>query len=177
MLIARWRFGFALTAALAMAACHQGDAPAAAGAAAAAAAPAAVSEVKMGTYRVVLKTPGGELPFGLELTQRDSRPVGYLINGQERLLLSDVKISGAHLEIAMPGYENVLTADARGNELNGEIFLVKLDEKNQHIPLHATLGDRYRFFEPAAGGNPAASDDAGVSGRWAVSFIDDAGRP
>jgi peroxiredoxin len=163
MVTTGWRLGMGLTAALALAACHQGDAPAAA-------APPG-NDVKMGTYRVVLKTPGGELPFGLELKQQDSHPVGYLINGQERLLLSDVKITGSHLEIAMPGYENVLRADAVGNELQGEIFLVKLNEKNQHVPLHATFGETYRFFDQPA------SDNADVSGRWAVKFIDDSGAP
>jgi peroxiredoxin len=163
MATATWRLVLSLTAALALTACHQGDAPAAA-------APSG-NDVKMGTYRVVLQTPGGELPFGLELKQQDSQPIGYLINGQERLLLSEVKIAGSHLEIAMPGYENVLRADAAGNELQGEIFLVKPNAKNQHIPLHATLGDTYRFFD-----HPA-SDNADVTGRWAVKFIDDSGAP
>ena len=74
-------------------ACQRSESPAPA-------APGANNDVKMGTYRVVLETPGGELPFGLELTQKDAKPVGYLINGQERLLLSEVKITGSHLEIA-----------------------------------------------------------------------------
>jgi thiol-disulfide isomerase/thioredoxin len=163
MVTTSWRLVLSLTAALVLAACHQADVPPA----------AAVSGngVKMGTYRVVLKTPGGELPFGLELKQQDSGPVGYLINGQERLLLSDVKITGSHLEISMPGYENVLKADATGNELQGEIFLVKLNEKNQHVPLHATLGETYRFFEHPASDNPD------VSGRWAMKLIDDSGAP
>src|SRR6202020_2362143 len=162
-MVTTWRLGLGLTAALALASCHQGDAPTAA-------APTG-NDVKMGTYRVVLQTPGGELPFGLELKQQDSHPVGYLINGEERLLLSEVKIAGSHLEIPMPGYENVLKADAVGNELHGEIFLVKLNDKNQHVPLHATLGDTYRFF-----GQPA-SDNADVSGRWAMKLIDDSGAP
>jgi peroxiredoxin len=157
------RLVLGLTAALALAACHQGDAPTAAA--------ASVNDVKMGTYRVVLKTPGGELPFGLELKQQDSHPVGYLINGEERLLLSEVRITGSHLEIPMPGYENVLKADAVGNELRGEIFLVKPNDKNQHVPLHATLGDTYRFF-----GEPAR-DNADVSGRWAMKLIDENGEP
>jgi peroxiredoxin len=164
MVISTWRpllsstvIGFA---AIALAACQRG-------APAAAAAQTMNNDVKMGTYRVVLQTPGGELPFGLELAQKDGKPVGYLINGPERLQVKDVKIAGAHLEIAMPGYLNVLKADAKGNELEGEVFLVKLNEKNQHVPLHATLGDEYRFFKTPAG------DNADVSGRWAVKFIDD----
>jgi peroxiredoxin len=152
-----------LSAAFSLAACHQADAPAPAA--------ASSSEVKMGTYRVVLETPGGELPFGLELKHQDSGPVGYLINGPERLLLSDVKITGSHLEISMPGYENVLKADATGNELQGEILLIKPNDKNQHVPLHATLGDTYRFF-----GQPAR-DNADVSGRWAMKLIDESGAP
>jgi peroxiredoxin len=163
MLTTTWRLRLGLAAALALAACHQADAPV----------PAAAlsNDVKMGTYRMVLKTPGGDLPFGLELKEQDSHPVGYLINGQERLLLSDVKITGSHLEIPMPGYQNVLKADAVGNELQGEIFLVKPNDKNQHVPLHANLGDSYRFFEHPATGS------ADVSGRWAMKFIDDSGAP
>ena len=163
MIASTWRLVFSLSAALSLAACHQDIPPAAAA--------SSGNDVKMGTYRAVLNTPGGELPFGLELKQQDSRPVGYLINGQERLLLSDVKITGSHLEISMPGYENVLKADATGNELQGEIFLVKLNDKNQHVPLHATLGETYRFFDHPASGN------ADVSGRWAMKLIDDSGAP
>ena len=163
MVTTTWRLILSSAVALALSACHQGDAPAAA--------VSLSTDVKMGTYRVVLQTPGGELPFGLELKQQDSRPVGYLINGPERLLLSDVKITGSHLEITMPGYENVLKADTTGNELQGEIFLVKPNAKNQHVPLHATLGDTYRFFD-----HPA-SDNADVSGRWAMKLIDDSGAP
>jgi thiol-disulfide isomerase/thioredoxin len=123
--------------------------------------------VKMGTYRVVLQTPGGELPFGLELARQGT--AGYLLNGKERLSLSEIKIDGSHLEIRMPGYETRLTADAVGDQLTGEIFLDKLGGKDQHIPLRATLGQNYRFF-PAP-----ANAGADLSGRWAVKLTDDDG--
>jgi peroxiredoxin len=125
--------------------------------------------VKLGTYRAVLTLPNGELPFGLDLVKEGADTVGYLINGKERLKLTEVKINGSHLEIAMPGYENRLTADASGDQLSGEVFLDKLGGKNQHIPLKAQLGQTYRFFETAA------SDNADVSGRWAVNFVEDKG--
>jgi peroxiredoxin len=163
------RLLLAAASVLAMAACHHGSAPAAG--AASSAGTSSGNDVKLGTYRVVLRTPGGELPFGLELKRQGSGLVGYLINGQERLQLSDVRITGSHLEIRMPGYENVLTADAAGNELQGEVFLVKPNGKNQHVPLHAALGQTYRFFENAS------SDNADVSGRWAMKLIDDSGAP
>jgi thiol-disulfide isomerase/thioredoxin len=125
--------------------------------------------VKLGIYRAVLTLPNGELPFGLELAQEGAGTVGYLLNGKERLKLSEVKISGSHLDIAMPGYENKLTADATGGQLSGEVFLVKLNAKNQHIPLKAQLGQSHRFFESPS------SDNADVSGRWAVTFVEKTG--
>jgi thiol-disulfide isomerase/thioredoxin len=139
-------------AALSAAACHR-DAPA----------------VKMGTYRVVLQVPGGELPFVLELVRQGSGTVGYLVNGKERLQLSEVKTDGSHLDIRMPGYETRLTAKAVGDQLQGEIYLDKLGGKDQHIPLRATLGEGYRFF---AVPTPASAD---VAGRWAVTLVDDSG--
>jgi thiol-disulfide isomerase/thioredoxin len=167
---------------LTLAGCHRGtaqgeagsgDHPAGANAAGAGAAGATgatgATGVKLGSYRVVLQTPGGELPFGLDLLRQDSQTIGFLVNGQERLLLSEVKIDGSHLEIRMPGYENVLTADAVGDQLRGEIFLVKPGDKNQHVPLQATLGENYRFFASPA------TDNADLSGRWAVKFTDDDG--
>jgi peroxiredoxin len=130
---------------------------------------ASAAGVPMGTYRAVLSLPGGELPFGLVLERQGTSVVGYLLNGPERLPLNEVTVSGAHLEILMPGYENRLIADASGETLHGEIVLDKLGGKQQHVPLQAQLGQAYRFFPAAANG---AVD---VSGRWAVTFTDDAG--
>jgi thiol-disulfide isomerase/thioredoxin len=125
--------------------------------------------VRLGTYRAVLQVPGGELPFGLELAKEGSATVGYLLNGKERLRLSEVKIDGARLEIRMPGYETRLTAAAVGDQLHGEVYLDKLGGKDQHIPLRATLGEGYRFFASPA------SNNADMSGRWAVTLVDDSG--
>jgi thiol-disulfide isomerase/thioredoxin len=133
------------------------------------AAAAPVPGIKMGIYRVVLQMPGGELPFGLELKKQGEDTIGYLLNGKERLKLSEVQITGQHLEIRMPGYETRLTAEAAGNQLKGEIYLDKLGGKDQHIPLTATWGETYRFFPPASTKVPD------VSGRWAVTLVDDSG--
>jgi thiol-disulfide isomerase/thioredoxin len=133
---------------------------------------AARDSIKTGVYRVVLQLPGGELPFGLDLEREGSGWTGYLINGQERLELSEVAIdgNGSHLEIKMPGYENRLTADAKGGQLQGEVVLNKLGGKDQHLPLRAQFEQTYRFFpQPSA-------DGADVSGRWSVTFSADDGK-
>jgi thiol-disulfide isomerase/thioredoxin len=150
--------------ALGLSGCQRG---APSGAAAASAAP----DVPMGLYRAVLTLPGGELPVGLDLEREGTATVGYLQNGPERLKLDEVTVAGSHLEIRMPGYENRLIADAKGDDLEGEVVLVKLGGKEQHIPLHARRGPTYRFFETPG------TDNADVSGRWAVTFTDESGKP
>jgi peroxiredoxin len=130
--------------------------------------------VPAGTYRVVLQTPGGELPFGLTLDQDNGRWVAYLINGPEHLRVDEVTVSGTHLEILMPGYENRLIADAAGDTLKGEIVLSKANAKQQHVPLQAKRGQSYRFYAPAAAA-PGAPASADVSGHWAATFLDDDG--
>ncbi len=126
--------------------------------------------IETGTYRVVLQSPGGDLPFGLDLKHDGMGWVGYLINGKERVRLNDVAIHGSHLDIKMPGYESRLTATATGDRLQGEVVLDKLGGKDQHILLHAQLAQPYRFYPRPSG------DVTDVSGRWSVIFAEDDGR-
>jgi thiol-disulfide isomerase/thioredoxin len=126
--------------------------------------------VKPGTYRVVLRLPGGELPFGLNLRHEGSHWSGELINGPERLALSEVAINGMHLDISMPGYENHLLADSRGGVLQGEVVLIKPHGRDQHLPLRAEFAQTYRFFPKTS------ANVADVSGRWSVTFSDDEGK-
>ena len=149
-----------LSCAIALAACGRAGAPG----------NATGDSIQTGTYRVVLQLPGGELPFGLDLEREDSGWTGYLINGPERLKVTEVAVDGSHLEIKMPGYENRLTADAKDGQLQGEVVLNKLGGKDQHLPLHAQFEQTYRFFpQPSAAG-------ADVSGRWSVTFSTDDGK-
>jgi len=69
---------FTMISGLALAACHH-DAQNGAAAPAGAGTGTAAGTVKLGVYRVVLKLPGGELPFGLELAQKDSQTIGKTI--------------------------------------------------------------------------------------------------
>jgi peroxiredoxin len=134
-----------------------------------------VAAVKEGSYRAVLQSPGGELPFGLDLSRDATGWSGYLVNGQERLKLDEVTVNGGHLDIKMPGYENRLAADAQGDQLVGEVVLDKLGGKDQHIPFHAQGGQPYRFFpQPSAGSAPSGAQ---VSGRWSVTFTEEGGKP
>jgi thiol-disulfide isomerase/thioredoxin len=159
-----------LLAALALAACGR-EAQQSRSAADLSAGGSAAAGPSMGTYRAVLQLPAGELPFGFDLEHEGTGVVGYLLNGKERVKLTEVTVAGPHLDIRMPGYENRLSADAKGDRLVGEVVLSKSGAKEQHIPFHAQQGQEYRFFEKTAANAPD------VSGRWAVKFTDDDGKP
>ena len=126
--------------------------------------------VEFGTYRAVLTLPGGEAPFGLEIKDESGAPVAYLINGPERVRISDVRMKGRRIEMTMPGFGNRLKATRTASGLKGEVILVKRDGVEQKIPLRAELGATHRFFaEPA-------TDNADVSGRWAATFTESDGK-
>ena len=126
--------------------------------------------IEPGSYRAVLALPGGELPFTLELAQEDGAWVAYLVNGADRVRITDVKVDGRTLEMTMPGYINRLEARMRGDELTGQVVIVQRGGQEQEIPLVATRAASHRFFKEAL------TDNADVSGPWAVTFTDEAGR-
>ena len=51
----------------------------------------------LGMYRAVLRLPGGDAPFGLEVAQEQQQYVLYLINGTERTRVSNVKVADGEL--------------------------------------------------------------------------------
>jgi thiol-disulfide isomerase/thioredoxin len=126
--------------------------------------PPARTTVAYGTYRAVLKVPGGDLPFGLELAQENGKPVAFLLNGAERVRVDDATVAGTHLELKMPGYGNTIVADATPQGLSGDAVMLRRHGQRVQIPFVATFGRTERFPEGAA------PSPAGVGGRWAVTF-------
>lgn len=120
-----------------------------------------------GTYRAVLQLPGGETPFGLDVAEEAGKPVLYLVNGAERTRVTDLRLHEHELTARFPGYENFLHAHLYRDRLEGEVVLIKTGGKQQVIPLHAQLGQSWRFFEKPS------TDNADVSGRWEVTLVED----
>jgi thiol-disulfide isomerase/thioredoxin len=128
-------------------------------------APPPRTEVAFGSYVAVLTVPGGELPFRLDLVREEGRPVAYLVNGAERVRITDVTIVGTRVEFGMPGYDNRIVAEATPQGLSGEATMLRRHAQRVPIPFKATLGREYRFVsQPAPGAN--------VAGRWAVTLTD-----
>jgi len=127
-------------------------------------------ELQPGNYRAVLELPGGELPFGLDVAQEEGGFVLYLLNGEERVRVTEVTAAEGRLDATMPGYENTLTAEIRGRKLKGEVSLLRAGGERQVLPFRAEAGQTWRFFEEPS------TDNADVAGRWSVTFTSDEGK-
>ncbi len=134
-------------------------------------APPPITTDPVGLWRATLALPGGELPFGLEFTRSaDGKLTAMLMNGPERLNITDIRQRDGQLELGMPGYQNKLLAKVQGDVLSGEVVKVRTGGELQHIPLHARRNQSHRFFA-----SPML-DGAQAGGRWAVRFTDSDGK-
>ncbi len=122
-----------------------------------------------GTYRAALQLPGGELPFGLEISRENEATVAWLVNGSERVKVPEVTVAGDDILLRMPGFEHRITARRMGPQLRGELLLLKAKGTRQQIPFTAQRDQAPRYFpdEATPGGD--------ISGRWAATFTDDEG--
>jgi peroxiredoxin len=122
-----------------------------------------------GNYRGSLQVPGGEIPFGLVIEQQAEAARAWLVNGPERVPVTEVAVNGDEITMLMPGFEHRLTATRHDGQLTGELFMVKAKGQRQHIPFTAVRGAAPRFFP--APGTPGGD----VSGRWSATFTGDGG--
>jgi len=127
-------------------------------------------DLQPGNYRAVLDLPGGGLPFALDVAQQDGKFVLFLVNGEERVRVSEVTVKDGRLTARMPGYENTLNAAIEGDELNGEVSLLRPGGERQVLPFRAVRDQTWRFFEQPI------TDNVDVAGRWSVTFTSDDGK-
>ncbi|MBD2756403.1 redoxin family protein [Spirosoma validum] len=123
--------------------------------------------VKPGQYRAVLKTRGGELPFGLDIQPNPNDPKTYTVfalNGNERLPMDAATIQGDSLRIPMSLFESELVAKIDGNLLRGVWRRRRIAQSSQTLPFEAQHGLTYRF---TPNGKPASAD---LTGKWATDF-------
>ena len=129
--------------------------------------------VKPGTYRAVLKTRAGELPFGLDIQPVANKPNVYTVfalNGNERLLMDTATVQGDSIRIPMALFESELVAKIDGNRLRGEWRRRRTAQQTVSLPFEAHLGANYRFAPE--GKAPAAN----LTGNWATDFDSKSGR-
>lgn len=126
-------------------------------------------ELQPGTYRAVVDSPGGDLPFGL-IVARDGRGVVMsLVNGEETLAATQVSVQDGRLSATLPGGRSTLDAKIAGDQVRGEVAFHASDGRTHPVPFKAIRGQAWRFFEEAA------TDNLDASGRWTVTLVDERG--
>ncbi len=126
-------------------------------------------DLQPGLYRAVIESPGGTVPFGIDVAAEKTGVALYLVNGEDRVRAPSVKAVPGVLTAVLPGTGNILKAGISGDELDGEITLVDADGGKSVLPFSATRGQDWRFVEKPR------SDNGDFSGRWSIEFTDHAG--
>ena len=124
------------------------------------------AELRVGTWRATLEMQGQTLPFLFDL--EGNTVTGYevyLRNGEERILLDSIYLSGDSLKVPMHIFDTEILARVDGDRWEGRWR--KNYRDGYEIPFAATRGEHYLFAKSKA--DPATD----FSGRWAVQFADD----
>ena len=130
-------------------------------------APAGASRPQTGMWWAWLDSPGGELPFGLELARGVDGWRGWLINGPERIEIPRVTVDSESVVFEMDHYDSRIHARlARGGKrLDGTWSKQGAGTKQSKLSFHATAGSARRLA-PRAENSPVGS----IDGRWLVKF-------
>ena len=122
--------------------------------------------LQTGTWRVGLqRTDGVEIPFIMEAEEKSGKTVLYLVNGEERILVDELKQEGDSLKIRLHVFDADLIAKVNGDKMAGRFVRNDLAYRYS-LPFTAELGNKNRFKADPA---PAAFD---FDGKWEVVFTD-----
>ena len=130
---------------------------------------AAQAALPMGTHRMVLDCPGGELPFHLQLTGDGAGGLlAFVINGSERIAVPEV-VAGEQLALRFPHYDSELVLDWRRGKgaLAGEWIKRRGNGEPTRMKVHASPAPaRFAIGADAIGTAPADW----CLGRFRVAF-------
>jgi Peroxiredoxin len=126
-----------------------------------------------GTWRAVLTSPGGELPFTLRVNRLGDVLGAVIVNGAERAPASAVTVTGSSVTIRFDWYDSAINANVSndGNAMTG-VWTKTGSTGVGRMPFRATRGEKPRF-QPAAVASRAPFND--ISGIWKATFVDSQG--
>lgn len=126
------------------------------------------AELKSGIWRATLDSPGGKLPFGLDIEPAAKGTFTvYILNGKERLKMDGGQFAGDSLHLSMSIFEAEIVAKVSGNNMTGYWQRKRIGTTDLRLPFHAEFGKNYRFVPDAS----VASQQ--VTGKWATQFYAD----
>lgn len=122
----------------------------------------------VGNWRAWLDSPGGPLPFGLEISEGNGRWQAWVVNGPERMAIDRVVLEPPRVVLDFAHYDARLEAtwSDQGARLDGRWVKTGAGDTEDSLPFHATLGGGYRFAPEAGPDDPVTP----IAGQWAVDF-------
>ncbi len=132
----------------------------------------------VGSWRAVLASPGGELPFELVIRDGEEGLEAVAVTGAEEAPFSSVRQEGDEVVLEFDWYDSRIAArfDSTGDRLTGQWSKTAPDGISQ-LAFEASRGGGQRFRAPAEAGLEAG-DAVGliaVTGDWEITFVDDSG--
>jgi thiol-disulfide isomerase/thioredoxin len=145
-----------------------------------------------GTWRAELVSPGGNLPFLMEVAgdplsgEGQNKLVATLVNGRERIPVGVTIWESAKVVFDLHYDAQILArADSKGRELTGEWIKRRGPETWSRLPFRAVHGESVRFPREASIASAAPGDVASagaaaedlaapsMAGRWSARFESD----
>lgn len=125
-----------------------------------------------GPWRAWLHSPGGELPFGLELQNDKGAWKAWLINGSDRAEVPRVEVSNNEVVLSISHYGSTIRAKISegGAKLDGEWTKQGRNDKLVKLPFHAAASANPRF---RSSNRMSTKDAERLSGRWSMRFAKD----
>lgn len=125
----------------------------------------AKKDLKVGTWRAILKTQSGaEIPFNFEVIDSAKTKVLDIINGEERFRVNEIKLTGDSVLIQMPLFDSEIHAVFNGDKLSGR-WIKHLADSNVAMDFEAVPDAKWRFF------NTDVDTKFNISGRWSSTLI------
>lgn len=124
----------------------------------------AQTQLKAGIWRGALKTSSGnELPFNFEVKENSGRQQLVIMNGSERIKVTDLKQKNDSLFIHMPLFNSEFKLKFKGIALEGK-WIKHYADRDMAMPFTAEPGQSWRFFKSEE------KTDFNISGKWAATF-------
>lgn len=123
-----------------------------------------MNEIRTGHWNAELMSPGGPLPFGLEIAENEGTYEAAIFNGEERIPIPIVTSEGEQIVLDMPHYDSEIRAVVKSDhEIEGRWRKRRGKNLWAHMEFRAEL----------ASTAPAAVDASAYVGRWSVKFASD----
>ncbi len=122
--------------------------------------------IKTGIWKGALTPQDIEIPFLIDVVNKDGKYAFFLINAGERIPLEEVTIDGDSIHVPLFIFDATIHARVVGDKMSGVWTKNYID--GYSIPFKAVYGDDKRFVA-----HQAAAADFG--GKWEVDFIGEEG--